>query len=218
MHPTWLVLQLADGAFPNGGFAHSGGLEAAAVLGGLEAGGGGPEAFLDATVRQIGRAQLPFVSAAAADPGALPGLDESFDAALPLRAPNHASRAQGRAFVSAASRVWEALRPLAAYASGAPAHHAPVFGAACGTLGVTPEASVAAYLHGATRGVLSAGVRLGLFGPIEAQRLLAQRAPLLEEVADDARGRAVSEAAATAPRIEIFAGLHDRLDGRMFQS
>jgi urease accessory protein len=215
MRPTWLVLQLADGAFPNGGFAHSGGLEAAAVLGGLD---GGAEAFLDASVRQIGRSQLPFVAGAAADPAELSRLDEALDAAMPLRAPNLASRSQGRAFVRAASRIWDALRPLAEHSAAAPTHHAPVFGAACGTLGVAPDAASAAYLHGATRTILSASVRLGLLGPIEAQRLLAERAPLLEATLADARGRRIEDAAATAPRIELFAGLHDRLDGRMFQS
>ena len=93
-----------------------------------------------------------------------------------------------------------------------------MFGAIFGALGVTSDETLAAYLHGATRGILSAGVRLGLLGPLEAQRLHASRAPLLGEVLDTARRLEPEHAAQTAPLIEIFAALHERLDGRMFQS
>jgi urease accessory protein len=83
---------------------------------------------------------------------------------------------------------------------------------------VEPRATLEAYLHGTTRGILSAAVRLGLVGPLLAQRLHAERAPLLDELVDAAIHIGVDDAAQTAPLIELFAALHDRLDGRMFQS
>ena len=216
----WLLLQLADGTFPSGGFAHSAGLEAATVLGALDAirDEGAVARFLDASLRQAGRAALPFVRAAAAAPSRLEELDEAFDAMVPMLAPNRASRAQGRALASAASRVWEALARIAEHARGGPAHHAPIFGAVFGALGVGGDETLEAYLHGATRGILSAAVRLGLLGPLEAQRLHASRASLLGEVLERARRIEPEVAAQTAPVIEIFAALHERLDGRMFQS
>jgi urease accessory protein len=218
MTPTrnWLLLQLADGTFPNGAFAHSGGLEAATVLGAIEA--NGAARFLDTSLRQIGRASLPFVRRAAIDPSSLGRLDEACDATLPLLAPNRASRAQGRALASAAARVWESLAPIAEHTRSGPAHHAPVFGAIFGVLGVGPDETLAAYLHGAARGILSAAVRLGLVGPLEAQRLHAERFSLLDEILDGASCLEPDHAAQTAPLIEIFAALHERLDGRMFQS
>jgi len=215
---NWLLLQLADGTFPSGGFAHSGGLEAITVLGGLTPSTSATVDFLDATLRQIGRASLPFVRAAAAEPGRLLELDDAFDATLPLSGPNRSSRAQGRALASAASRIWEMLVPIAEHARGGPGHHAPVFGAVFGTLGVGAEDTLAAYLHGAARGVLSAAVRLGLLGPLEAQRLHAARGPLLDALLDAARHIEPGQAAQTAPLLEIYAALHERLDGRMFQS
>jgi urease accessory protein len=217
----WLLLQLSDGTFPSGGYAHSSGLEAASVLGGLGARAGDTDptaAFLDASLRQVGRTALPFVRAAALDWTRLAALDEAFDATLPLLGPNHASRAQGRAFASAAARIWDEAAPIAESARRGPAHHAPLFGAVFGLLGVAVEETLAAYLHGAARGVLSAGVRLGLLGPLEAQRLLAERAPLLDSILVDARNVVPEDAAQTAPLLEIFGALHDRLDGRMFQS
>lgn len=199
----WLLLQLADGTFPSGGFAHSNGLEAASVLGAIEL-----EAFLDAALRQAGRAALPFLRDAR---GSLADADDACDALLLFRGPNQASRAQGRALAGAVLRVWETELPaLRAYTG--PMHHAPIFGAIFAELGVGPEETQSAYLHGLARSILSAGVRLGLVGPLEAQRIHAARAGLLESI------RAADEPAQTAPLLEIYAALHERLDGRMFQS
>jgi urease accessory protein len=214
---TWLLLQLSDGAFPSGAFAHSFGLEATTVLGGLR--DGEVSIFLDASLRQIASAALPFVRSATIAPTRLAELDGAYDATLPMLAPNQASRAQGRALASAASRVWDVTSPIADHARGAgPAHHAPVFGALFGTLGIDPDDAIAAYLHGSARGILSAAVRLGLLGPLEAQHLLAERGPLLDVLREGARELDIDKAAQTAPLLELFAALHDRLDGRMFQS
>lgn len=194
----WLLLQLADGTFPSGGFAHSNGLEAASVLGSVDV-----EAFLDAALVQAGHAALPFVRME------LAAGDDACDALLAFRGPNAASRAQGRALASAVQRVWD-LPVLRDYTG--PMHHAPIFGAVFRALGV--DQAEVAYLHSLTRSILSAGVRLGLIGPLEAQQIQAKKAALMSEVLD----RVASEPAQTAPLLEIYAALHERLDGRMFQS
>jgi urease accessory protein len=219
MKAPWLLLQLADGTFPNGGFAHSCGLEAAMVLDISEREGAGlMPTFLDASLHQAARAALPFVRAAREAPSELAALDDAFDATLPLLGPNRASRAQGRALASAAARIWDAAGSFAAYAQERPAHHAPLFGAIFGTLGVETDETLAAYLHNSARTLLSAGVRLGLLGPLEAQRLLAERTSLLDSLLASHRDTPTEDAAQTAPLIELFGALHDRLDGRMFQS
>ncbi len=215
---TWLLLQLADGTFPSGGFAHSSGLEAAAVLGGLPTDGDAVAGFLDQSLRQIGRAALPFLRRAWAAPADLASIDAAYDATLPFAVPNQASRAQGRALASAVARVWDAALPIAEHARRGPAHHAPVFGAIFGVLGVPEHETLAAFVHGSARGILSAAVRLGLLGTLEAQRLHAERAPVFEEIVGRACQIAIDDAAQTAPLIEMFAALHDRLDGRIFQS
>jgi urease accessory protein len=59
-------------------------------------------------------------------------------------------------------------------------------------------------------------VRLGASGPLEAQRLHRDVAPLLDDVL--ASCVALDDAAQTAPILELYGSLHDRLDGRLFQS
>lgn len=238
-HPLWLLLQLSDGSFPSGGFAHSNGLEAAMVFGG--AAEHVIDDFLDASVQQLGRAVLPFVRAAhecaiqkprpkqdveqdlEQDPEVettlLESIDDAFDATLAMAVPNRASRAQGRALVSATSRVWtKQLEAIARHTLSNPAHHATMFGAIFGALGIGREETLVAYLHGSARTVLSAGVRLGLLGPLEAQGLLAERSALLDAIVEESIAIDPNDSAQTAPLVEVYAALHDRLDGRMFQS
>jgi urease accessory protein len=207
----FLLLQLADGSFPSGGFAHSAGLEASMQIGGLDV----IEDFLDDAIVSARETTLPFVRAAASDPTRLAELDDRFDATVLLDVPNRASRAQGRSLASAAARVFD-LRAIAEHARDAPAHHAPIFGAIFGLLGMTTDDTATAYLHGAMRGVLSAAVRLNLVGPLEAQRILAGRARAMHDAVTSARG--IDDVAQTAPLVELWGALHDQLDARLFQS
>jgi urease accessory protein len=207
----FLLLQLADGSFPSGGFAHSAGLESSIELGRLSS----IEDFVDDAIIAARDGTLPFVRAACADPARLRELDDRFDATLPLDVPNRASRAQGRSLASAAARIFD-LPAIAEHARRGPAHHAPIFGAAFGALGVSSDETVTAYLHGVMRGVLSAAVRLNVVGPLEAQRLLAGRARAMTDAVMTAHS--VDDVAQTAPLVELWGALHDHLDARLFQS
>lgn len=211
---SWRFLQLVDGGFPSGGFAHSQGLEAAVHLRpGLDV-----EAFLAESLWQLGRGALPFVREACAEPAALAALDALFDASCTSHVANRASRAQGRAYASTCARIFDDVAAIAAHARGGPAHFAPIFGAVFGALGLSPREAQVGFLHGAARGVLSAGVRLGLLGPLEAQRVLADASALLDQVLATCAALAAADSAQAAPLVELFGALHDRLDGRLFQS
>jgi urease accessory protein len=201
MKSPWLLLQLADAAFPAGGFAHSAGLEAALHFGEVDL-----DAFLEDTLRQTARFALPFVRAERP----LAELDALCDASILSHVANRASRAQGRALASAARRIFD-IEIDAPYM-----HLAPVFGAIFRTLGVSERDTSAAFLHATARGVLSSAVRLGAIGPLEAQRVQHAASPLLDELL--ASCTHLDDAAQTAPLLELYGALHDRLDGRLFQS
>jgi urease accessory protein len=213
---SWLLLQLVDAAFPSGGFAHSAGVEPSLHLRGI----GDLEPFIDEVLWNTARSALPFVCRACEAPGELAELDALFDATCTSHVANRASRAQGRAFAGAASRIFERddVLGIAEHARTGPAHHAPVFGAIFGVLGLTVVDTRRAWLHGVMRGALSASVRLGIVGPLEAQQIQASRAGVLDRIVASCMDLSVSDAATSGPLLELFGALHDRLDGRLFQS
>lgn len=223
---TFALLQLADGTFPAGGFAHSGGLEAAVQLGEV-ASLASLRAFVEAAIRQVGRGALPFVSAAharAADVTAWRAIDARCELFLRNHVQNRASRDQGHALLAAASRAFDAVAPLHAAArtlrsgSGFATHLAPTYGVVFGAIGLSRAATQASFLHGALRGLLSAAVRLGAIGPLEAQRQHGELVPLLGEIARASADFDLDDVAQTAPLQDVVGGVQDRLYTRLFQS
>jgi urease accessory protein len=217
---SWVLMQLADSALPTGGFAHSGGLEAALQLGRC-AGPEGVARFVEDALWNVGAAALPFVEAAHAAPERLGALDRRADAALAEAVAKRASRLQGQAFLRAAAALApDAITPLATQVEAArlPGHLAPIFGAVTSRLGVSASDARRVFLFQAARGTLSAAVRLGAVGPFEAQRLLAQAGAPCEEILLATAGRAPEEAASAAPMLDLAQAHHDRLYSRLFRS
>ncbi len=214
----WMLLQLADSAFPTGGFAHSAGLEAASQAGEIDS-VDGVRRFAREAVWQAGWGALPLVRGAFAGPDALPRLDARADAFLANHVANRASRTQGRAFLQTAARVFpERTAQVQARAAGLKLHLAPIWGAAVSALGVPLADAQRLLLWSTARNVLSAAVRLGLVGTHEAQALLAGLGPLLDEVHAACGELEVDALAQPAPLLDLIQGTHDRLYSRLFQS
>jgi urease accessory protein len=217
----WRLLQLADSAFPTGGFAHSAGLEAAVQLGEVRT-----AERLDAHVRaylwNVGNSSLPFVAAAYEEPGRVADFDALVDAILTSHVANRASRTQGRAFLATCARVFDepGVEALASRARDrtAPAHLGPAFGAMLSLLGVDRYGTLALHLFLALRGVSSAAVRLGVVGPHEAQRLQERHGPTLDAVLDQCGCLRPRDAATVSPLIDLIGATHDGLYARLFQS
>jgi urease accessory protein len=215
----WLILQLADATFPAGGFAHSGGLEAAMQAGAFER-PGALERWLQDALWQAGHTTLPFVAAAHDTPERLVELDLAHDAALRNRVLNRASRSQGRAYLDACVRSFGGarLRALREGASGSPRHLAPMLGASLAALDVPRDATLRLHLHGVARGLVSAAVRLALVGPSEGQHLQARAAPLLNAVLARCAHLDVTAQTQIAPLHDLLAGGHELLYSRLFAS
>lgn len=225
----WLLWQLADSAFPTGGFAHSAGLEAAWQHGEVR---NREEliSFIEASLEQVGRAALPFVTAAYAEPERLEEFDELCDAFATNHVANRASRAQGRAFLAAMRRIFEEAGGRAASMSygaittkrpegRAPCgHFAPVFGAGLRRLDVSGDTTGRLFFFNHLRGLLAAAVRLNIIGPMEAQAIQHQLAPEAERVLEKCAALTLDDIAQTSPLLDIWQGAQDRLYSRLFQS
>ncbi|MGW7260940.1 urease accessory protein UreF [Streptomyces sp. NPDC054834] len=219
------LLVLADGRFPAGGHAHSGGAEAA-VKAGRIAGAASLEDFCRGRLHTVGLVAGALAAAAVlgVDPGAL---DAAADARTPSPALRGAARRLGRQMMRAARVAWPAGE-LDALAREFPkgVHQPVVLGvvARAAGLGALDAAYCAAYES--VSGPATATVRLLSLDPFDATAVLARLAPELDRVADravEAGRRVVDEGvdvlpAASAPLLEVGAEWHAAWPVRLFAS
>ncbi|QIB47161.1 urease accessory protein UreF [Streptomyces aureoverticillatus] len=219
------LLVLADGRFPAGGHAHSGGAEAA-VKAGRITGAASLEDFCRGRLHTTGTVSAALAAAAALglDPVAL---DEAADARTPSAALRVAARRLGRQLLRAARVAWPALE-LDALARQFPkgAHQPVVLGVAARAAGLDAEDAAYCSAYESVSGPATAVVRLLSLDPFDATAVLARLAPQLDEVAraaaESAR-RAVGEGvdalpAASAPLLEVGAEGHAGWAVRLFAS
>ncbi|MER5940986.1 urease accessory UreF family protein [Streptomyces sp. NPDC001928] len=219
------LLVLADGRFPAGGHAHSGGAEAA-VKAGRISGAASLEDFCRGRLHTAGlvAASLAAAAAVGVDAGAL---DEAADARTPSPALRVAARRLGRQLMRAARATWPSgeLDELARrFPKGA--HQPVVLGvvARAAGLGAVEAAYCAAYES--VSGPASAAVRLLSLDPFDATGVLARLAPELDRVVDRAvegAGRVVGGGvdalpAGSGPLLEIGAEVHAAWAVRLFAS
>src|SRR5947208_15332486 len=199
------LLLLADGRFPGGGHAHSGGLEPAVADGSVED-LASLESFLAGRLLTTGEVDAWLAAAACAGADPLE-LDAEADARCPSAALREASRRLGRGLRRAAAANWPSL----ALGPGAE-HHAVVQGLVARAAGLSP--SDAARLPGAAllAGAASAIARLLPLDTADAMAVAMRLAPLADRVAEaGARSAtlALSEGpAASAPLLELRAEVH----------
>ncbi|USQ86940.1 urease accessory protein UreF [Streptomyces phaeoluteigriseus] len=219
------LLVLADGRFPAGGHAHSGGAEEA-VKAGRITDAASLEAFCRGRLHTAGlvAAALAAAAAAGADPVEL---DAAADARTPSPALRVAARRLGRQLMRAARATWPDAE-LDALAREFPkgAHQPVVLGltARAAGLGAADAAYCAAYES--VSGSASAVVRLLSLDPFEATAVLARVAPEVDRVVDRAvvaglrvpgEGAGVLPSA-SAPLLEIGAEAHAGWGVRLFAS
>ena len=215
----FLLWQLADSAFPTGGFAHSLGLEAAWQHGEVR-NRGELLSYIEASLHQLGRAALPFVSTAHREPQRLEELDQLCDVFTSNHVANRASRAQGRAFLSAVERIFKSqIANLRSPIDPPPfAHLAPVFGASLRWLEVPLETTLRLFFFNHLRSLIASAVRLNIVGPMEAQSLQHLLSSPAEELSERSIHLTLDDLAQTAPLLDLWQGAQDRLYSRLFQS
>ncbi|MFD5947783.1 urease accessory protein UreF [Streptomyces collinus] len=219
------LLVLADGRFPAGGHAHSGGAEAA-VKAGRISGAASLEEFCRGRLHTAGlvAAGLSAAAALGIDPVAL---DRAADARTPSPALRVAARKLGRQLLRAARATWPSAE-LDALGREFPkgAHQPVVLGLAARSAGLGPLDAAYCAAYESVSGPASGTVRLLSLDPFDATRALARLAPEADRVADravEAARRVVDEGvdalpAGSAPLLEIGAEVHAAWSVRLFAS
>lgn len=222
------ALLLADGRFPAGGHAHSGGVEVA-----VERGRVGNlhqlEAFLRGRLATTGTVDAA-LAATTCDRVARHGagapwseLVSEAEARQPSPALRAAGRAQGRQLLRAGLASWPGpvLGALvAAVPAGAP--HPVALGACAAVAGLSCRHAALVAAHHAVTGPATAGVRLLGLDPFAVAAVLAALAGELDALADAAATSASGPLAElvcwSAPRCEIGAEDHASWEVRLFAS
>ncbi|RST16051.1 urease accessory protein UreF [Streptomyces sp. WAC05374] len=215
------LLVLADGRFPAGGHAHSGGAEPAVRAGRIRD-ARDLETFCRGRLHTSGLTAAALAAAAAAghDPAAL---DEAADARTPSPALRATARKLGRQLLRAARASWPSPE-LDALARAFPrgAHQPVVLGLAARAAGLGPEDAAHCVAYETVSGPATAAVRLLSLDPFQATAVLARLAPDMDDVAARA-ARAADHGvdalpAASAPLLDITAEQHAAWPVRLFAS
>ncbi|MEV4622003.1 urease accessory UreF family protein [Asanoa sp. NPDC049573] len=240
------LLVLADGRLPSGAHAHSGGVEAAVAAGRVH---DLPtlESFLLGRTATTGVVSATFAAATchaltgpAANPTATPetavagpgervggarvervrDLDDGLDARTASPALRAASRAQGRAVLRAATRIWPA--GVARTPALGSVHHPTAIGIAAAAAGLEPAQAGLVAVYGGLTGAASAAVRLLGLDPYAVHGLVAALAHECDRVAADAAGRVDDPVddlpAGSAPLLDVDAEHHATWEVRLFAS
>ena len=208
------LLVLADGRFPSGGHAHSGGLEMA-VAAGRVTGRGDLHTFLAGKLATTGAtdAWLAAAACAGADPTRL---DAECEARCPSPALRAAGRALGRGLRRAAAASWPAVATVTAE------QHPVVLGLVARAAGLTPADAASLAIHCLVTGAVSAAVRLLPIDMADAMAVATSLAPMADDAAVWAAALAGGPLEAgpawSAPVLELGAEDHARREVRLFAS
>lgn len=219
------LLVLADGRFPAGGHAHSGGAEAAVKAGRITS-AASLEDFCRGRLHTAGLVSGALAAAAVlgVDPKEL---DAAADARTPSPALRTAARRLGRQLLRAARASWPSAE-LDAFAREFPkgAHQPVVLGLAARSAGLGPDDAAYCAAYESVSGPATATVRLLSLDPFDATGALARLAPELDRLADaavEAARRVAGEGtdalpAASGPLLEVGAEWHAAWPVRLFAS
>ena len=126
----------------------------------------------------------------------------------------------GRALLMMISSTWtdKRLDILNQKAARGEIHclHPVIFGAIAPIVGLNERDAVLAFLHSLVTSVLGAAIRLGVLGHIQAQQILRQLAPDIEEVWSTAKSMKLDEMWSCTPTIDIAQMQHSKLPQRLF--
>ena len=215
------LLAWASPSFPIGAFSYSHGLEAA-VAGGEVHDRATLEAWIAAIVTQgSGRIDADTLRAAyrAAADGDCSALDTANHRGRAFRATAELaleSAQQGSAFLSTCRAAWP--DPFIAMWVSESVCHAAVFGAVAARAGVALPDALIGYLQAFAANLVSAGLRLGVIGQNDGQRILAALEPVVAHAVKGASTRDPADFGAASFAADLASMAHETQYVRLFRS
>lgn len=214
------LLVFADGRFPSGGYAHSGGLESA-VRRGWVRDLSDLRGFLLGRASTTGLMNASFAVAAhrSPTPDTLRTLDDELRARTPSPVMRQVSVDLGRMML----RAGQSMAP-GTLLDGAPQRlqHPLVYGLLARALGAGERAAAAAVLHETVTGPATAAVKLMHIDPFAAHRAVLDLTSHLDRLAERAVLHACADPAAlpapSSPLSDMAAEHHHQDDARLFAS
>lgn len=219
------MMQLSDSFFPTGSFTLSHGLEALVQTGKIQS-GQDLQVFLQLLLlNKVGTTDIVALIHAHrgskdGDLEALRQADRQLLAQTAIAKIRETQRQSGRALLMVANSTWqdEQLEILNREAARGEIHclHPVVFGAVSWVAGLREQDAVLAFLHGLVTSILSAAIRLGVLGHIQAQQILRLLAPDIEAVWSTAASMNLEQMWSCTPSIDIAQMQHSKLPQRLF--
>ena len=126
--------------------------------------------------------------------------------------------AQGRAFLATCQAAWPAPMLDQCAAIDDEICYPAAVGAAAACAGVPVAAALTAYLQAMAANLMSAGLRLGIVGQTDGQRILAALEPLVLAAAATAAARGPAEFGAVAFAVDLASMAHETQYTRLYRS
>jgi urease accessory protein len=207
--------------FPIGAFSYSHGLEAAAA-GGAVCDAASLQGWIAAIIAQgSGRIDADILGQAyrAAEGGRFTALDAANRRGLAYRATAELAleaAQQGEAFLNTCRAAWPELF-IADWSPDAVCHSA-VFGAVAARAGIALDDALIGYLEAFAANLVSAGLRLGIIGQTDGQRILAALEPVVADAASAATAREAADFGAATFAADLASMAHETQYMRLFRS
>ncbi|MGC2414309.1 MAG: urease accessory protein UreF [Stellaceae bacterium] len=213
-------------SFPIGAFSYSHGLEAAAAGGGVSD-RASLQSWIAAVVTQgSGRIDADILAEAyrAAQAGDTAALDAANHRALAFRPTAELgleTTQQGEAFLNTCRAAWpdafleEWVAPIASERRFC---HSAVFGAVAARAGIALNDALIGYLQAFAANLVSAGLRLGIIGQTDGQRILAALEPAVAHAASSALTRDPTDFGAASFATDLASMAHETQYMRLFRS
>jgi urease accessory protein len=218
--PLTTLLHLCDSLFPIGGFAHSDGLEAAAVSGRVTSAGDLRDWIEVVLSENLERVEGPVVwlawqASAARKWNDLAVLDDEAYAIRPSSTGRAASRAMGTRLI----RTWRHIHPDSPIDVNASPSTFPVaFGVVCAGAGIPARAAVEGFIYTRLSATVSAAMRLIPIGQREAHTLLAATLQRVPTVVDTIATATTARFGAFSPGFDLAAMEQQYVRSRLFLS